>query len=158
MKSIKSSTKKAVEHIVYEIMMFEGTSHKLLSNIQDSFEKNILIESFAIRSRNLFDFFYEKRKKKDDIVAEDFILKKKEFKSKRIKKRLLQNLTKKTNKQIVHLTYSRNNYNSSTKAWNVPKINSSMNTTIVAFLECLGHEQKIWFRELYKRYNVPNIT
>lgn len=154
MSSNKYSTKRAIEHIVYEIMMFEETSHKLLSNVQDQFEKNVLIESYAIHSRNLFDFFYTKRKIKDDMIANDFLLKKKEFKVKRVKKRILQNLTRKTNKQIAHLTYSRNTYNSATKPWNVPKISDCMNKTILVFFECLENEQKTWFRDFYKKYNV----
>ena len=146
--------KKAVEHIVYEIMMFNGTSIKLDSGIQDQFEINTLLESFAIHSRNLFDFFYTKKKYEDDMSADDFIIKKKEFKLRRTKKRVLANLTNKANKQIAHLTYSRNNYNPSTKGWNVSTITKNMHNTIVSFLSCLEPRKKEWFKDLYEKYNL----
>lgn len=157
MKNNHSKYKKAVEHIVYEIMMFHGTVLKLVANPQDQFEKNILLESFAIHSRNLFDFFYSKKKQKDDISYEDFIARKMEFKSRRTKKRILKNLTKKTNKQIAHLSYSRNNYNRITKGWNVTTIYKNMNKTIVAFYNCMEPEKKKWFIEYHEKYNFFDI-
>lgn len=154
MKLVLHPTEKDIEHIVYEIMMFEGTAHKLMGNVQDQFEKNILLESFAIHSRNLFEFFYTKKKRKDDMVVGDFTIRKHEFILKRTRKRNLENLTKKTNKQVAHLTYSRNNYNVSTKGWDVSKINNYMNKTILAFFDCLEDKQKVWFQHYYKKYNV----
>ncbi|MEN9406914.1 MAG: hypothetical protein RLZZ455_130 [Candidatus Parcubacteria bacterium] len=148
-----SEKKKAVEHIVYEIMMFNAASLQLMPPPSNQLQTNILLESFAIHSRNLFDFFYTKPKK-DDISAGDYLSRKKEFILKRTKKKVLKNLTRKTNKQIAHLTYSRNNYNSHTKGWGVISINKFMNQTIIAFLECLERDQKDWFRELYRRYNI----
>lgn len=156
MKIKISKYEKAVEHIVYEIMMFNGTALKLEPDPQDQFEKNILLESFAIHSRNLFDFFYRRAKRRDDISYEDFIAKKKEFKSKRTKKRILENLTKKCNKQIAHLSYSRINYNRSTKGWNVIEIYQNMNKTIKAFYNCMEPEKKKWFIDYYAN-NFPDI-
>jgi len=150
----EAKKKKAVEHIVYEIMMFNGTSIKLHSGIQDQFEINTLLESFAVHSRNLFDFFYTENRYKDDILANDFIIKKKEFKSKRTKKRILENLTNKANKQIAHLTYSRNNYNRSTKGWSVSAITKNMNKTILSFLSCLELQERELFKDLYQKYNL----
>lgn len=150
------SRKKAVGHIVYEIMMFNEASIKLQSGVEDRFEKNILVESFVIHARNLFEFFY-KNKIKDDISAYDFIFKKKEFKMKRTKKRILENLTNKANKQVVHLTYSRNNYNRLTKGWYVSIITINFNKTILAFLSCLEPREKEWFKDLYINYNVQSV-
>jgi hypothetical protein len=145
---------KAVGHIVYEIMMFNGTNMKLQTGVSDQFEKNILLESFAIHCRNLFDFFYKKRKYVDDIVAYDYISQKKQFIHERTKTRILKNLTEKANKQVAHLTYKRNNYNRRTKGWSVGIIAINMNNTIVAFLKCLDSDKKKWFIELYRQYGV----
>jgi len=136
--------------------MFNGTSIKLQNGVQDQFEKNVLIESFAIHSRNLFDFFYTKGRK-DDIAASDYIINKQIFKQTRTKKRILDNLTRKTNKQVAHLTYSRNNYNNINKGWYVMQITNNMNSTILAFLNCLEIKEKEWFKEVYKAFGIYNM-
>ncbi len=154
MKIEDKKKRKAVEHVVYEIMMFKATNLLLLSNINEQVSKNVLLESFAVHSRNLFDFFYKKRIN-DDIVAIDFIGNKAQFRKDKSKKRNMQTLARKANKQISHLTYSRNNYNSRTKPWNISSIGAQMNKTIEAFFKSLDIEKKVWFNKELKKWNYP---
>ena len=109
---------------------------------------NALIESFAIHARNLFFFFYTgvKSRKKDDVLAEDYAINKKEFRTHRTKKTLLSNITKRVAKQIAHLTYHRAVYNKKTKPWKMQDIRKKLDKTIDAFINSLTEEQKIWFR------------
>lgn len=150
----KSKIEKGASHIVYEIMMFNGTAIKLSSGITDQFEINIALESFVVHSRNLFDFFYSEKKYPDDISVYDYLKRKKDFNKEKSKKRNLENLTNKANKQVAHLTYSRNNYNKINKGWLINKIVDNMNITITAFLKNLNSEEKKWFKDLYKAYNI----
>ena len=136
-------------------MMFKATS-ALLSNVVEQVSKNVLLESFAIHARNLFDFFYKKRIN-DDIVAIDFISNKVKFRNDKSKKRNVQALVRKDNKQVSHLTYSRNNYNSRTKPWNVSSISFQINNTIDAFFNSLDEERKLWFNLELKKWNYPNL-
>ncbi len=145
---------KSLEHLVYEIMMFDGTVIKLTSGKNNSFETNILLESFAIHSRNLFDFFYTKKRRLDDMSAQDFITKRREFRLKRTKKRILENLTLEVNKQVAHLTYSRNNYNRINKGWAVSTIKSNMDNTIKAFINCLDPYLQDKIKKFCKKYGV----
>lgn len=151
-----SQKKKAVHHVVYEIVMFKFTAGLLISGVSDQALKNVLIESFGVHSRNLFDFFYKERKG-DDIIANDFIGDKKEFRKNKSKKRSLSGLQRKDNKQISHLTYSRNNYNSRTKPWNVILIRTQTEKTIEAFFNSLDDERKAWFNEELKEWNNPTL-
>ncbi|MBI4097857.1 MAG: hypothetical protein HY426_02350 [Candidatus Levybacteria bacterium] len=151
-----SKKKKAVHHIIYEIMMFKVTANLLVSGVSDQALKNVLIESFGVHSRNLFDFFYKKRSE-DDIIASDFINDKKLFRRDKSKKRSLQGLARKDNKQISHLTYSRNNYNSRTKPWNVASIRNNMEKTFDAFFRSLDAEKKSWVNEELRKWNNPTL-
>src|SRR5258708_39498139 len=88
--------KKSTEHIVYEIWMFFETLSKLKNGTTDDFQRNVLLESFAIHSRNLFDFFYPKKNlRKDDMIVSHFIQKKMYFqKNKTPKNELLSKIKK----------------------------------------------------------------
>lgn len=154
----ESKKKKAVEHVVYEFMMFRRTSEFLLTNIQDQLLKNIVIESFAIHTRNLFEFFYKPKSRDDDIIASDFLLKKHEFRHRKSKKKTLAVVWKKANKQVSHLTYARNNYDKRTKGWNVASIKPKMEMTIRVFLESLDGEDKNWFVREFQKYNIDPLS
>ena len=137
----------AVEHIQYEIDMFRLSGKYLL--YQDNVVlHNALVEIFAIHSRNLFIFFYTDVNKRvqDDILAEDFINRKELFINHRSPIRQLKFILKKANKQVSHLTYSRNKYNTKDKEWPIYKITITMEKTIDVFLEALPEEKKSWFK------------
>lgn len=157
MKLSISIKKRATHHVVYEIMMFKVTSQLLTSGITDQALKNVLLESFAIHSRNLFDFFYKKRVK-DDMIVDDFVANIQAFKKHKSKKRDLKNLAKKDNKQVSHLTYARLNYNLKTKRWRISDITSRLNVTVMAFLNSLGNEEKVWFDNEFKKWGVTDSS
>lgn len=140
---------KDVEDIKYEIDMFRFTADKLANRELLEATQNVFIESFTIHTRNLFYFFYtstRSRKNKDDILAEDYAIKKREFKTQRTKKRFLNYIPKRVAKQIAHLTYHRRRYNKRTKPWKIQDIRNKMDKTIAAFINSLAEEQKTWFK------------
>jgi len=142
------NVKRASGDVKYEIDMFHWTADLISKPSFSQPIRNALIESFAIHVRNLFIFFYgnNKLRRNDDIVAEDYSINKKEFRTHRTKKANLNYLTKRVAKQVAHLTYHRAVYNKKTKPWKITDILTKMNKTIDAFINSLPEEQKIWFR------------
>jgi hypothetical protein len=61
------------EHLYHEIWMLFGTPTALGQLLLNDIAKNALIESFAIHTRNLIDFFYLNYPKPDDLTASQFI-------------------------------------------------------------------------------------
>jgi hypothetical protein len=140
--------KKASGDVKYEIDMLQQTAELLSKPNFSQTNHDALLESFAIHTRNLFVFFYcgTKLRKKDDVLAEDYLINKKEFRMHRTKKRELNYLTKRIAKLIVHLTYHRAVYNRKTRLWSVTSILKKMNKTIDAFMNSLPEKRKIWFK------------
>lgn len=139
---------KVAGDIKYEIDMFRFTADNLSKpNLQQNII-NVLIESFAIHTRNLFFFFYagNKLRKKDDVIAEDYDINKKEFRTHRTKKALLKYIVKRVAKQVAHITYHRAVYNKRTKPWKHRDIRNKIDKTIDAFINSLSDKQQIWFR------------
>lgn len=143
----EEALKKTVEHIKYEIVMFQDSA-KLLRQTKDQFLINVLLESFAIHARNIFNFFYssEKKVKKDDVIVQDYINNKKAFNTSKTPKQKLKFILKKADKQVAHLTYSRNKYNKKTKPWNFGNIELDFEKTINAFINSLPKERMDWFK------------
>lgn len=140
--------KKAAGDVKYEIDMFRFTADCLSKPNLHQAIVNVLVESFAIHTRNLFFFFYTENKlrKKDDVIADDYSINKKEFRTHRTKKALLNYIVKRVAKQVAHITYHRAVYNKRTKPWKTQDIRNKMNKTIDAFINSLSDKQKIWFR------------
>ena len=159
-KITKDTLKKATEHLFYETEMFYQTL-TILTQTRSKIEVNILLDSFAIHTRNLFDFFYPKQKskknpkikfKKDDMFAFDYVDKPGNFKRDKTKKKDLKFILRKVDKQVAHLTYTRNRYNPITKLWPFVDIGRKMSKTLIAFYEALPNSYKNWtdFKELKK--------
>lgn len=147
------SLKKASEHVFYEIWMFYEVTTILQTTTTDQLHKNILLESFAIHARNLFDFFYPKRKHKDDdILVTNYIKNTKSYNLEKSKKKSLLYLVRKADKQVVHLTYSRNRYHLKIKGWKFKDISDKFKPTIISFYNNLSGRMKKWdnFVELNK--------
>lgn len=144
-KITEYSLKKSTEHLSYEIWMFYETLNSLRYS-KNQKDINILLDSFTIHTRNLFDFFYPRRKnfKKDDMVVTDFITKLKDFNSSKTKKRDLMFIIRKADKQVAHLTYTRNRYNSKTKPWPFIDIGRKMYKTLNIFYNSLPNQYKKW--------------
>ena len=148
--------KKTAKVVVYEIRMFRETAKALSLPGVNNFQNNVLLESFAIHAYNLYRFFYqgevEKRgkfkiyRKDSDIIAEDFKIQKQQFRNERTRKRDLEPIIVKRNKQLAHLTYNRIYRNKATKPWQFGKISAFMEQTIAAFLNSLPEENKLLFK------------
>ena len=136
------SLKKASEHVLYEVWMFFQTLELLLHN-PNQLEINILLDAFAIHTRNLFDFLYPKRNyKKDDIIIYDYIINRKNYERNKTLKVDLKFIVRKADKQVAHLTYSRNKYNTKTKPWAFLEIGRKMHLTLSAFCKSLDKRQQ----------------
>jgi len=144
-KITKYTLKKASEHIYYEIWMF-FVILDMLSNKRNksTVENNILLDAFAIHTRNLFDFFYPKSSfKKDDILFSDYIKNITLYKKRVIRKRELIYIVRKADKQVAHLTYSRNRYTKHTKPWRFLEIGSILFVAVKVFYDLLPPKYKI---------------
>lgn len=138
---------KTVEHIQYEIDMFRFAV-RMLANSPSQEITNAFLEVFAIHCRNLIYFFYTPkrlRKKPDDVLAEDYVIHKRVFKTNRTPKGDLKIVQKKTAKQVAHLTYYRTRYNKRTKPWKFIDIAYKLEKTIFAFHVSLPADKRDWF-------------
>lgn len=132
-KITKYTLKKASEHVYYEVWMFYETL-AILTNPIDQLTMNIVLDAFAIHCRNVFDFLYPKKTTKpDDIIVTDYISENKQYSKNITKKSELKFVIRKADKQVVHLTYSRNKYNSTTKPWPFADIGRKMWKSLNAF-------------------------
>ena len=139
--------KKSTEHLYYEIDMFYTTLLSLTS-VKNQVEVNVLLDAFAIHTRNLFDFFYPKKSNRDDdMIVTDFPINLSKFNRLKIKREDLLFVVKKTDKQVAHLTYARNRYSRKSKSWPFLDIGRKMYKNIYAFYDTLPNNYK----------NLPNI-
>jgi len=158
-KITKYTLKKASEHIYYEVLMFNQTLELLIQK-KPQIEINILLDSFAIHARNLLDFFYPKDSARiDDLLVFDFIDKLFYYNRNKTKKKELIFISRKVDKQVAHLTYTRNRYNQNTKAWPFVDISRKINKTLKAFYYSLPDSYKNWryFQELKKVIDLLNL-
>lgn len=140
----KHSLKKSTEHLYYEAWMFYQTLIPLTQS-RHQIEVNILLDAFAVHTRNLFDFFYPKQHyKSDDMLVTDFINKPRFFNANKTKKKDLIFIVRKTDKQVAHLTYTRNRFNKKTKPWPFIEIGRKMHKTLSAFYDVLPKSYKKW--------------
>lgn len=166
----KESLKKATEHLLYETGMFYQTL-ALLTQPRHQFEVNLLLDSFALHSRNLFYFFYPIQKSKknpkikfknDDMFAFDYIDKPGNFRRGKTKKKDLKLILRKVDKQVAHLTYARNRYNLKTKSWPFIDIGKKLTKTLAAFYDSLPYSYKNWdnikkLKNIIDSYNLREI-
>jgi len=140
--------KRSAEHIIYEIEMLRFAVSILRRPNLPQLMINSFLEVFAIHARNLYYFFYTsiQNRSRDDVIVEDYILNKRLFKSQRTPKEKLKIITKKTAKQVAHLTYYRVRYNKRTKPWKFYDIYLKLEKTINAFKLALPDNRKKWFR------------
>jgi len=159
---MNNKVEKIYPHLKYEIDMFRLTTNALhfySNNVdlkQKQFYVNVLLESFAIHTYNLYKFFYQGKEEKknnnrikrrsSDSIAEDFNIKRKYFRNNRSHKKNLKIVENKRNKQIAHLTYNRIYTNKKTKPWDFGKISEYMEKTINVFIKSLPLEYKKLFK------------
>lgn len=139
------SLKKASEHIFYEAWMFFETMNYLMQ-ARNQISTNILLDAYAIHCRNLFDFLYPdlKKIKRDDILVFDYISDKSLYYKNKTKKKLLRFVIRKANKQVAHLTYTRNRYGEKNKPWPFLDIAKEIHKSLSVFYEAMPDKYKKW--------------
>lgn len=143
--------------IDYEIWMFRNTCKKIvcLKSDLDQTDKNLLVESLAIHSRLLIDFFYNdfflsENKKKisdrnnlNDIIAVDFVSDWIEIRPELTQ--ALYDAREKANKQLAHLSQWRIKIeNDGRKPWDTIDIWGNMEKVIKKFMENKKILAKFW--------------
>lgn len=107
------------EHVLYEIGMLRETAARLQQPPSDVVVRNALIETFGIHLRLVVDFLYEPAREPDDVCAEDYVADVNKWKkARRALARPLKIATRRTDKQIAHLTFKRYRGSAPQKRWN----------------------------------------
>lgn len=107
MVTLNDSVAYLAEHYIYEINMLRET-HRRLGSTSDQMLANALIESFCVHARALLDF-YKSTPQDDDVVAHDFVTPA-QFTA-TATRQVPNDIRKRVNKQIAHLTAARENAN-----------------------------------------------
>ena len=137
--------------IDYEIWMFRETCRKIVCLGFDSnqVERNLLLESLAIHTRLLINFFYGARKNENDIIAVDFlsdwVILRPEL------TQILYNAKEKANKQLAHLSRWRIKLErDGKKPWDYIEIWGDMEKVIKKFMENKKILAKFWEGNKYE--------
>ena len=127
--------RKASDHLWYEIWMFQSLVPGMASDIAGrGVMANALLESFAIHVRALIHFFYADSRQRDDVLAEDFFEDPSAWRSSRpAKTSVLTSAKKRADKEVAHLTYSRQKVTPDKKPWHYIPIYDDLQATIAAF-------------------------
>jgi hypothetical protein len=151
----KDKLLKASDHLWYEIWMFQAVTNGILSGVSGAGPiNNALLESFAVHVRALIHFFFDDDGKKDDVLANHFFNTKDEWHSVvgNISE-TLEKAKKRTDKEIVHLTYTRQNITPDEKPWALKEINIELNKVIEIFLRHVNQELlgQRWDKTLHRK-------
>jgi hypothetical protein len=119
------------EHLLYELQMFRLVA-RALPTTPDNFERYALIESCAIHTRNLIDFFYNKSPMADDVIAADFFGNATTWKV-TIPSSLDQARVR-ANKEVSHLTLQRKSGAHPDKAWPLDVYYKAVQAVAVTFV------------------------
>lgn len=103
---------------------------------------NAVIESFAIHARVLLDFFYAELKREDDVVATDFFSPPSTWIEKRPdrSKEQIDDIRTRVHKEVVHLTYARQNVRPETKQWLFEELTADINEVVNRFMGLVPRE------------------
>lgn len=137
-KNNNITTKKAKKELLnYEIFMFNATCEKSqYFKTLDRFNKNLLIESLALHTRVLVEFFYiDDKKYSDDLIAQDLLPLKINWKKIRPEKsEILKKAENKANKQLAHMSLCRECLKRKDEhRWDFQKIKKDMDKIIEIF-------------------------
>jgi hypothetical protein len=143
MKHTKDELIRVSSHLFYEFSMLINMTEEIRSSKynQGSTVSNALIEAFTMHVRIILDFLYEKKKRPDDAVVGDFFSTQDVWLKIRPKMPpILNNISKRVNKEVAHLTYSRLKVTPSTKTWHVVDIAKDILKVFDKFLENVSRE------------------
>lgn len=149
-KSVSSEDLKRIasEHLSYEIEMFTSTMGRLAIGGLDILQKNVMLESFLIHARCLFDFLYpSKVARNNDVTVNDFFDHPSNFRKNIPCSLTIESyLKRRTGKEIAHLTYDRLIVTPEKKIWQVSDIHNQIVDVLEIFFSNLTDEQRGWFR------------
>lgn len=133
---------EASDHLWYEIWMFQSLVAGMGSGITGtSVINNAILESFAIHVRVLIHFFYADSRQDDDVIAEDFFADPTLWRNKRPPKtEVLATAKVRADKEVAHLTYSRQKVTPETKLWHFVPIAKDLQTAVQKFIELVPKE------------------
>ena len=127
----------ASNHLFYEIWMFYETAGILKRDPQNNAVfTNVHLESFAIHSRVLLDFFYNEPKQ-DDVVAIHYIKNWKDL-CPAIGDDL-KKISPRVGKEVAHLTYARLQVTPEAKSWDTRAVEREMELVIKKFQSNAPH-------------------
>jgi len=125
----------ASEDLLYEIVMLRYTAEKLVSSAPDESPMvNALLESFAIHSRALFEFFFG-GSGRDQMLAAHYV-----DHWSQPKPASLGKTVGKVNEEVAHLTYKRSSLSSEAKKWPLDKIVGAFDDLLEVFLKQVSDE------------------
>ena len=189
-KRTPKELQKAAEHIQYKKNMFDFSINKLkelkfkkindssntlnidtssefylsseISNFENIFIQNLLIENCLLHTRVLYEFLITpKQKYPDDIHWTNFLpkeTKQREYKKKLMEKKLINDKWPPTffdktraDKRLAHLTYSRKEFNKNNdqknkENWKIIKIQKELDAIYKIFLEIIEEKKQKWFK------------
>lgn len=130
---------QASEHVCYEIWMMHHLGHALATGLTGEGPiHNSFVNSFAIHVRNLVEFLYESKAeaKSDAILAEDYFSAPDDWTSIRLSLPVtLKNAKIRCEKQVAHLTYTREKKES----WNFVQIVRALHQPLSVFMGKVDH-------------------
>lgn len=146
--SVESLKKMSYDHLSYEIEMFTSTIGRMARYQLDVLERNVMLESFLLHARCLFDFLYPSSDTRpDDVIADDFFQDPSVFRGKIPTSLPIETYLKhRTGKEIAHLTYDRLKVTPEKKVWQVGEVHDQIVGVLETFFACLTEEQRGWFR------------
>lgn len=126
----------ALDHLAYEVWMFESVIVAMSSNITgNGILNNAIIESFAMHIRNIIQFFYKDNPQPSDVVAADCFSDPSTWDN--ICPQITVNLQKaksRAHKEIAHLTYDRIKVTPEKKPWPYQEIYKDLVYLLQIFL------------------------
>jgi hypothetical protein len=137
----REKLKEASNHLWYEIWMFQELVKGPSSTDSNQIISNALLESFAIHVRALIHFFFDKSGQKDDILAlhffsspDDWIDQAPPYTD------TLKEAKKRADKEVAHLTYTRQKVTPDKKPWQLTPIANDLQHAIEKFFELVPKE------------------
>jgi hypothetical protein len=130
------------EHLLYEVMRFISTAQILTSYDFSRFQPeelrlvfhDAIVESFAIHTRNLIDFFYPgPGRKQDDVLANHYFENQVRPSSFPQISSVLGDARERAHKEISHLTARRKSGKSADKDWPIAGLESEIRQLLLTF-------------------------
>ena len=133
--------KEASNHLWYEIWMFQELVKGPSITDNNQIITNALLESFAIHVRALIHFFFDKSGQKDDILAIHFFSDPDYWiEHSPPCTNILKEAKKRADKEVAHLTYTRQKVTPDKKPWRLIPIANDLQKAIEMFFELVPKE------------------